>query len=474
MINNVPVRNQTQLSFDGDEYRSSNSDSAVVTELPKLEGVDDDVIKSCKILVVDDEPVNIKIVQKHLRGAGYQNVIGTTESAAAMDLISTERPDLVLSDIVMPEVTGFDLLREIRSDDTYRWLPVIILTAHHDPETKCEALDLGATDFLAKPVDQHELVPRVRNLLTMKSHQDRVADHARQLEREIREQTQARLAAEYEGELRYIAGKAEVATDVLHNVGNALNSVNASANLVARGVRESRLPLLRQTADLLNRHREDLPTFLISDERGRVLPSYLLDLAETLLRESEQIDCEIKSLHQHLQLLNAVVATQQKYATLCDFSEHVALSDLLSDVEELLGNTFVRSEIHVSRDYEELPPVKTDKPKLLQVLLNVIKNAVESLNRTHRINRRLVIRIGQSDESAFIEVRDNGIGISRENIEKLFAHGFTTRKDGHGFGLHSCGHIMSELGGAISVRSDGEGCGATFTIELPFEKGAAS
>ena len=125
-----------------------------------------------RVMIVDDEPVNIKVARKYLQIAGYQNFITSTDSPAVMELIRVEKPDVILLDIMMPQVSGLDILKAVRSDAALAHLPVLILTASTDADTKHKALELGATDFLAKPVDPSELVPRVRNALVVKAHHD--------------------------------------------------------------------------------------------------------------------------------------------------------------------------------------------------------------------------------------------------------------------------------------------------------------
>ncbi len=155
---------------------------------PQLSGEDVRLLNA-KILIVDDEPINIKVVRKHLQGAGYRNFITTTDSTAAMDTLRAEQPDVVLLDIVMPQVNGLEILQSIRSDQRFQHVPVLILTASTDSETKLSALELGATDFLAKPVDPHELLPRLRNVLIVKAHHDYLAGHSVHLEREVQKRT---------------------------------------------------------------------------------------------------------------------------------------------------------------------------------------------------------------------------------------------------------------------------------------------
>ena len=146
-----------------------------------------------KIMIVDDEPINIKVVQKYLKLAGYQHVIGVTDPYAVLGGIAREQPDLVLLDVMMPGVSGLEILSQIRADARWAFLPVIIVTAADNEETKLKALELGATDFLGKPVNGTELAPRVRNALLIKAHHDYLKHYARELEHQTR-QLEAQIA----------------------------------------------------------------------------------------------------------------------------------------------------------------------------------------------------------------------------------------------------------------------------------------
>jgi putative two-component system response regulator len=146
-------------------------------------------LRGAKILIVDDEPINIKVVRKHLQGAGYRNFVTTTDPTTAMEILRAEQPDVVLLDVMMPQVNGLQILEWIRADERFQHVPVLILTASTDSATKLSALELGATDFLAKPVDPHELLPRLRNVLIVKAHQDYLAGYSVKLEREVQKRT---------------------------------------------------------------------------------------------------------------------------------------------------------------------------------------------------------------------------------------------------------------------------------------------
>ncbi len=145
----------------------------------------DELTKNSKILIIDDEPVNFRVAQKYLAQAGYENFTTTTDSARAFEIIKTEHPDVVLLDVCMPEMSGLEILKKVRSNETTSPIPVIILTASDDQETKQQALLLGATDFLSKPVHAIDLVPRVRNALTVKAYQDQLKRHTESLKDEV-------------------------------------------------------------------------------------------------------------------------------------------------------------------------------------------------------------------------------------------------------------------------------------------------
>ncbi len=146
--------------------------------------------KQAIIMVIDDEPINIKVVQKYLKIAGYENFIAISDPTKALDTITKEHPDIVLLDIMMPEVDGLQILQEIRNDEQLKYTPVVILTASSDQPTKQKALELGATDFLAKPIDPADLIPRLRNAILIKAHNDRTRAYAETLEQEVRRRTE--------------------------------------------------------------------------------------------------------------------------------------------------------------------------------------------------------------------------------------------------------------------------------------------
>jgi signal transduction histidine kinase len=264
------------------------------------------------------------------------------------------------------------------------------------------------------------------------------------------------------------AGMAEVASGVLHNVGNVLNSVNVSATLVANKIRESRITNLVALSDLLNEHSGNLPDFLSSDPKGkRVLP-YLAKLVNCLREEHQMMLQEVESLTRHIDHIKEIVAAQQSYGKVFGLIEAVSLSDLAEDAIGIVESALSRKGIHLERDYAALPPVAVDKHQVLQILLNLLRNAEDAIDEAAKPEKRIHVRINRfGDDRVRIEVRDNGVGLAPENVTRIFAHGFTTKPHGHGFGLHSGALAAKQMCGMLSAESDGPGQGAVFTLELP-------
>jgi len=264
------------------------------------------------------------------------------------------------------------------------------------------------------------------------------------------------------------AGMAEVATSVLHNVGNVLNSVNVSATVVADSVRNSSASHLGRVAELLTQKRDNLGAYLTTDPAGSKLPAFLSQLAGQLEIEKTGVLGELEQLGRNIEHIKDIVAMQQNYATAAGVSQTVSVADLVDDSIRMNAGALTRHEVRLVREYETQPVIEVDTHKVMQILVNLIRNAKYACDDARRDDKQMTLRITNDEKTVRIAVIDNGIGIPAENLTRIFSHGFTTRKEGHGFGLHSGALAAVELGGALLVHSDGPGCGATFTLELPF------
>jgi PAS domain S-box-containing protein len=268
------------------------------------------------------------------------------------------------------------------------------------------------------------------------------------------------------------AGMAEVATGVLHNVGNVLTSINVTANLLADRFRDSKVTSIFKVCALLRDQSADLPGFFAKDPRAAKLPGYLESLANTLDQERTETMADLSTLLKSIDHVKDVIWMQQSYASVAGVVEPLPLSEAIEDAIKLSNNALLRHNVQVTREFALTPPARAERHKVLQILVNLISNAKKAMDVKEPSQRRLVVRIeNTADDTVLVKVIDNGIGISAENLTRIFAHGFTTRKDGHGFGLHSSALAAKQMGGSLTAQSDGAGRGATFILELPSWKG---
>lgn len=270
------------------------------------------------------------------------------------------------------------------------------------------------------------------------------------------------------------AGMAEVATNVLHNVGNVLNSVNVSAETVAGKIRHFRIASLKNVAQLLRENEHQLPNFLTQDPRGRELPGYLVQLADNLAEPQKAILDEVKHLQNNIEHIKQIVSMQQSHARVAGVLEKLDVVEIIEDAINMSSSSFSRHGVSLVREFEAVPFIMLDRHKVMPVLVNLLSNATQALAQQENARElKVKVRLNGAD-TIQIKVIDNGGGIAPENLTRIFQHGFTTKKDGHGFGLHSGALAAREMGGKLTAESDGVGCGAVFTLELPLSNSTKS
>jgi len=266
------------------------------------------------------------------------------------------------------------------------------------------------------------------------------------------------------------AGMAEIATNVLHNVGNVLNSVNISADLVTRKLRSSKALGLSKAMQLINEHPTDLGSFLTEDAKGKLLPGYLNQLVDAIALEQQGMTDELAQLTKSVDHIKDIVATQQSYAGANSLMEPLHISELLEDALRMNSGALTRHHVTVVKEYSEVPRVMGDKHRLLLILINLISNAKYAMSDLSNRPRQMTLGVKIVDDATLqVSVKDDGEGIPEENMTRIFAHGFTTRKEGHGFGLHSCALAAIEMNGHLTAHSDGPGKGAQFTLQIPLK-----
>jgi len=270
------------------------------------------------------------------------------------------------------------------------------------------------------------------------------------------------------------AGMAEVATGVLHNVGNVLNSVNVSATVLHDQLGRSKLASLSQAVSLLQENLPQLGLFLANDPKGKLLPEFLLKVTNHVAAEHVRWQEELRQMRSNVEHMKVIVSMQQSYAKVSAANEPVSAEDLVEDALRINKAGLQKLAVYINRNYADVPPVMVDKHKALQILVNLIGNAKQALEDGPTKDKHLKLEIYKNGSGRVkIVVKDNGVGIEEANATRIFSHGFTTRRDGHGFGLHSGALAARQLGGILEAHSDGPGLGATFTLELPIA-GAAN
>ena len=269
-----------------------------------------------------------------------------------------------------------------------------------------------------------------------------------------------------------LAGKAEIATGILHDVRNVLTSVTISFSLLRAKVKSLSVPGVEKVANLLDTQGK-LPGFLTETDQGRKVPKYLVALSDKLAQEQAALVGELDRLTTSIEHVTQLVSAQQAYAKVSGKREAVSLEAVLEESLSLNRLSRFGRDLKIVKEFAPLPPVSIEKHKLLQILVNLIRNALQACEEEAKSDKLLKVCLSSEPGWIRITVRDNGVGIAPENLTRLFEHGFTTKKHGHGFGLCSAATAAKELGGSLQVESQGPHQGASFTLKLPLPGPAA-
>jgi len=337
------------------------------------------------------------------------------------------------------------------------------------------AVSIDNATLYAKQEQQTRAIEAANVTLTKEVADRKRAEHELSLYRDHLEELVKERTKELENaqgrlvDMSRRAGMAEVASGVLHNVGNVMNSVNVGASVTRDAVKALPVEGVTRASDLLDQNTAHLADYLRNDATGRKLPEYLRKLGGTLTKEKQGILDQIDQLAKHLEHMKTIIAAQQSYAKVNGMREVCTLEEIAEGALQLSEGVLRNSAITVVRRYAKLPPVSVDRHQIMQILVNLVSNAKHALEAAQQEKRELVVAIDEVDGGVRIEVRDNGVGITRENLAKVFNHGFTTKKKGHGFGLHNCANAAQQMDGSLTAYSDGPGTGASFVLRMPVE-----
>ncbi len=394
-----------------------------------------------KQLLVADDNSDMRAYIRELLSDEW-DVVCVEDGEQAWKMLLTRPFDIVVSDVMMPVLDGVSLAERMKSSNALRHVPIILLTARGDSLLSASGLDRGADDYLAKPFSPEELRARLRAAARMSAVQATLREKSRE------------------------AGMSMLASGILHNLGNVLNSVTASSTLIREQLDRSSLSGLSKVAELLMQNSDDLPEFFDRDRRAALLPGYLAELAGQLRDEHQTLIAETTVLVECCEHAREVITSHHHYALPSPgVRELVRAADIMESACPLARAALKGHEMSVERRYDFLANLVTDRHKVLQILVNLISNAFQALDGVAAPH--LCLSVTASDDRVQMTVEDNGAGIEPDHLAVLFNQRFTTRANGNGIGLHSSANWARELGGSLRANSKGPGHGAIFVLDLP-------
>ncbi len=264
-----------------------------------------------------------------------------------------------------------------------------------------------------------------------------------------------------------VAGKAEVATEVLHNVGNVMNSINISSERINEISTQSSVRTLPDIIALLKEHEDNLGEFFTSDPRSGKIILYFEKLCEQIQEERKNLQEEISHQLQNIKLVASIISAQQTFAKESGIMEEIDFPDVLEDCLRIFEPQLSTWRIMIKKEYKKIPTVTSQRHKLLQIIVNLLDNSIEALQNTTQPDPRIILRLTSLEPAGVqLDIIDNGCGIEKANLQRIFAYGISGKKDGHGFGLHNAANLATELGGSLIASSPGTGKGSTFTLCL--------
>jgi two-component system, NtrC family, sensor kinase len=382
-----------------------------------------------RILVVDDEEANVRVMKTYLKLEGFDV---RTASCGPEALESVDRGvDLVLLDIRMPGMDGFEVCRRIRADEENARLPVVFLTAEiGDPDSELQGLALGGDEFLHKPVHRAALVARVRNLLRLAN-----AERDRQL--------MAQLA-----HAEKLAAIGQIAAGVAHEINNPLAFILSNLST-----------LKGYMADVTR----VLEAYRSSREWGEAVERELqfgrtMSDIEALVGETEEGSKRVRAI---VQGLKSFSRTEDAIPEPLDLAQVAAATLLLTERE-------ICSRAALTKELSPAPVRAAPRNKLEQVVLNLLVNALQALNGKPLEECQIEIATGQDGAESWLSISDSGCGMEPSVRSRLFEPFFTTKPvgEGTGMGLSFCDNVVRKLGGRIDVES-AVGSGTTFTVRIP-------
>jgi len=397
-----------------------------------------------QVLIVDDEATNRLVLAAILAEQGY--VLHETNSGEeALRFVDLLVPDLILLDIIMPGINGYEVCRQMRMNEATAQIPIIFITALNDPENLLEGFRAGAVDYLTKPFHEAEVIARVGTHLQLKMAQDHLRAYSENLEQIVNEEARELIKAERQ------AAFGQLIQGIVHNMKSPLTAIRAGSQTALATVRS----VARSAAE---------------NENSDLTPPL-----QCVIRSLEIIEAGTKRLSQ---MINMMMARSH-----LGHNQEVKVVDFNSLVKDELSfldaDLFFKHKIKKEITFADCPlPTRVVPGEMAQVLANLVNNAIDAMHGTD--DPRLRIETRKNEGSAQLIIADNGCGINEDNIKQIFDPLFTTKPrsgtgdvfrnndgpTGTGLGLYMCQHSIEAAGGTIEASSV-LGKGTTFTVSIP-------
>lgn len=262
------------------------------------------------------------------------------------------------------------------------------------------------------------------------------------------------------------AGMADIAASVLHNIGNTLNSIIISTQTLTSTLNNSQINNVTRANELLKSNLDNLNVFLTNDPKGKKLMEYYLLVGDNLQIEKKILQEHISRVADKTKVIEDIIVAQRDYATVEQQLEPINLIQILEDTCKLQDDRLNKLHITLRKEFGTSSMVLGNKVKIMHIMINLFENAQDAMSETLETKRILGIVVLRKDDYVQMLISDTGCGIEQKNLKTIFSHGYTTRKEKHGFGLHSCANYMMEMGGRIEAQSEGPGKGAIISLEF--------
>lgn len=410
--------------------------------------------ETIRVLLIEDNEDDAIIAQALIsRIPGIPFAVDWVSSyTEGLRRLQEETHQVCLLDYNLGTRSGLDLLREAIQYGIH--IPIIMITGTTDRSIDMQALRLGAADYVIKGETNPTLL-------------ERVIRHAR--ERHRAEQERETLHQELLESSRRL-GMSEVATAVLHNIGNLLNGLNVSTGLLAQRLQELPVGDVPKISNLLKAHTEDIGNFLTESTKGKQVMPYLETLGNHLTGQYDLCLRDLETVLSQLEDVKDLVMGQENLTRAERILEPVSLKDLLEQALTVSQSQIIKHQITIERNYETIPKLVIDKYLCLRILINLIHQAKVSMTQPgdgpHRLSMGLHLHQDQQT-TVHIRIQDTGCGIPPEQLTKIFSQELSEPFEDQDAGLHESALAAKNMGGSLTASSEGQGKGATYTLSLP-------